>query len=291
MVYNPQMSANQASEDDQISAKIAFHKSIRMLFRPIVRMAIRRGISVNDLYTWLKALYVEEAEHFRLKGRKQSASRIAVLTGLDRKEVAHLRELSKDVDALLSQETKRTNRALRAINAWRKDSRYLDDDHQPLPLPLNDGQNSFHQLAQEHCGDITPASVLSELQRAGLVEVDGKHTVRLTNRHYIPRADSEAQFALMGQAGQDLLNTASHNIEHPKDESRLQLSVAYDELSPATRRKLKKLIDKESILLLEKLDGWLKGELSLQEDTDPESRRAGVGIYYFEDPDQQEPNP
>lgn len=265
------------------SSKVAFHKAVRKLVRPLVRMAIKRGISVNDLYTWLKAVYVEEAEGFKIEGKKQSTSRIALLTGLDRKEVARLRKLNEDIDQLLHQQTKRTNRAVRAINAWQKEDAYSIDG-EAKPLPLYGETNSLQQLTLEHCGDISVVTVLKELEQTGLVEVDQDNIVTLKDSNYIPHKDSEELLGLLGQAGHDLLGSAVYNIEQAGKASRLQLSVAYSRMNSSVTRKLKKLIEGDSYELLKKLDSWIDKELDQQEEDDDQQYRAGVGIYYFEEP-------
>lgn len=268
------------SED---SSKVAFHKAIRQLVRPLVRMAIKRGISVNDLYTWLKAVYVEEAEGFKIEGKKQSTSRIALLTGLDRKEVARLRKLNEDIDQLLQQQAARTNRAVRAINAWQKEEPYSLEG-KAKPLPLYGDTESLQQLTLEHCGDISVVTVLKELEQTGLVEVDENNIVTLKDSSYIPHKDSEELLGLMGQAGHDLLGSAAYNIEQAGKASRLQLSVAYKYMNSTITQKLKKVIEGDSYELLKKLDRWIDKELDQQEEDDEQQYRAGVGIYYFEEP-------
>lgn len=266
------------------SSQIAFHKAVRQLVRPLVRLAIKRGVSVNDLYTWLKAVYVEEAESFKIEGKKQSTSRIALLTGLDRKEVARLRKLNEDMDQLLHQQAKRTNRAIRAIKAWQTEAAYCEDG-QPKPLPLYGDGTSFQQLTVDHCGDISVVTVLKELEQSGLVEVGLDDVITLKDSSYIPHEDNEELLHLMGQAGHDLLSSAIYNINQAGKASRLQLSVAYQRMNKHVTKKLKKLIEGDSYELLKKLDQWIDQELGQQPPEDDEPQyRAGVGIYYFEEP-------
>lgn len=252
--------------------------------RPLVRMAIKRGVSVDDFYVWLKAIYVEEAEGFTIKGKKQSTSRIALLTGLDRKEVARLRKLNQDMDVLLLQQTKRTNRAIRAINAWQKEEKYSDGQGNPKPLPLHGEAPSLESLVDEHCGDVSVVTVLTELEQSGVVAVQEDGTVALKSTSYIPHEDNQELLFLMGQAAHDLLGTSAYNIEQQGEASRLQLSVAYNRVSPEVIAKLKVLIEADSLELLHKLDRWLARETDAPADDSQEKYRAGVGIYYFEEP-------
>ena len=62
--------------------------AFRKLLRPLVRILIRHGIAYAEFGEVVKSVYVDCAvEDFALPGRKTSGSRVAILTGLTRKEV------------------------------------------------------------------------------------------------------------------------------------------------------------------------------------------------------------
>ena len=68
------------------------------MFRPIARVMLRAGISWRELSDVLKTTYVEVAtEDFGIRGRPTNISRVAILTGLTRKEVRRLRDLLEDM--------------------------------------------------------------------------------------------------------------------------------------------------------------------------------------------------
>jgi len=253
------------------SQNIAFHKAIRKLMRPIIRLALGRGISANDLFTWIKAIYVEEAEAFKIQGKKQSSSRIAVLTGLNRKEVAALRRLNQDVDQLLKQSSKKTNRAIRAVRAWQQQDMYTQDG-EAIALPMYGEAPSFQSLIKEYCGDITLVSILGELNQADIISVDDNSVVHLRKDDYSLGDYNEEMLNQMGQAGYDLLNTATHNIQNIGDTSRLQWNIAYTNLNEDIASKLKKLVEQDSVNLAKKLDHWLNSEKALQEHIDNTSK-------------------
>lgn len=272
----------------------SIHKAFRQLMRPIVAFSLKYGVSANQFYIWLKALYVEIAEDMKIEGRKQTTSRIAVLTGLDRKDVAKLRALNQESDALLNQSTKKMNRALRAVNTWTTDPDFLDKDGAPKKLSIWGEDNSFEHLTKVSGGDIPVRAVLDELLRSNTVIEDEDGFISLSQKSYIPAQDKTELLTLMGQAAEDLLNTAIHNIDS-EEKSRLQMSVAYTDLNQDILDKLKKLSEVESYKLLEKINDWFNDELDKQEqenangqtDADKNSSdeikyRAGIGIYYFQ---------
>lgn len=271
------------------------HKAFRQLMRPLVSFSLKHGISVNQFYIWLKALYVDAAEDLKIEGRKQTTSRIAVLTGLDRKDVAKLRVLNQESEQLVNQSTKKINRALRAVNTWTQNPLFIDEDNNPKKLAIWGEEDSFEHLMKISGGDIPVRAVLDELLRSStVVEVEDGY-ITLVQKSYIPTEEQTEQFTLMGQATEDMLSTIIHNIEN-KDKSRLQMSVAYTELNQYILDKLKTISEVESYKLLEKINDWFNDELNQQEKNEEVDStkeifneqsikyRAGIGIYYFQTP-------
>ena len=73
--------------------------ALRLLFRPIARIMLRAGINWQELADVCKATYVEVAtEDFGIRGRPTNISRVAILTGLTRREVRRLRNLLQEHD-------------------------------------------------------------------------------------------------------------------------------------------------------------------------------------------------
>ena len=71
------------------------------LLRPLVRLFIRCGITFPALCNLLRELYVNVAEYdFALAGKEQTDSRVSLLTGIHRKEVARLRGTGAPVSAV-----------------------------------------------------------------------------------------------------------------------------------------------------------------------------------------------
>ena len=84
------------------------------ILRPLVRVLLRNGISYKTFADLAKWVYVDVATRdFGLPGRKQSVSRVSVITGLSRKEVSRVQDLPRPDDAA---EEERYNRAARVIH-------------------------------------------------------------------------------------------------------------------------------------------------------------------------------
>ena len=69
-------------------------KACRRLMRPIARMMLRAGITWKEFSELAKQSYIEVAGNdYGIAGRQTNASRVALMTGLSRREVKRVREL------------------------------------------------------------------------------------------------------------------------------------------------------------------------------------------------------
>lgn len=255
--------------------------AVANILRPLIRTLLRHGVSCNDFTALSKRLYIEQAEKsFLLPGKKQSTSRISILTGLNRKEVQRIRALP-DVDTAPPQGQSRSSRV---INGWLRDSEFIDSTGKPQNLPL-EGSNSFSSLVKKYSGDMPVRAMLDELIRSGAVKLMPDGYYELITHAYVPHQCEQEKLKIMGNAGADLLGTLDHNLDTSK-QNHLQLTLAYNNLPLEALAPFKELSKKEVNTLLRKLNK----ELSLQDrDINPKINgtghyRAGIGVYYFEEP-------
>ena len=112
----------------------AIYAAILRVLRPLIRLLLRHGVPFGTFSDLAKRVYVEVAlEEFGIPGRKQTHSRVSILTGLSRKEVLRVTRLDRPDDAETSD---RYNRAARVIGGWVRDDRYGDGSGNPAKLPL-----------------------------------------------------------------------------------------------------------------------------------------------------------
>jgi hypothetical protein len=228
-----------------------------------------------------KWVFVDVAgREFSLPGRKQSTSRISVITGLTRKEVARLREAPAPEEDRLQA---KYNRLARVIAGWRRDPEFLDADGQPAALELGDAPPSFAELVRRYSGDMTARSVLDELHRAGVVSItDGK--ARLLKDAYVPDAHAGEKLHIMGVDTELLIATIAHNLDPESGRPFFQRKVAYDNLPRESIPEFRALSAERAQQLLETLDRHLAQQ---DRDVNPANEgtgrmEAGLGVYYFE---------
>jgi hypothetical protein len=256
-------------------------RTIKKLFRPVVRMMLRNGVAFTDLAEWLKRLYVDVAEkEFAVEGRKQSVARISVLTGLNRKDVKRLLE-----EPLVQERYQASyNRAQRVVSGWMTDTDFMDGKGCAKPLDINDKEMGFPAVVKRYSGDIPPRAILDELLRVGVVEKREGCQLKLKKRGYVPHRSDEQMLDILAESGADLLESMDHNLVMPTEQSRLQLRIVYDNLPRESVDIFRDMSRDRAHEFLQSLDQFLSTQ---DRDANPQSKgqgryRAGMGVYYFE---------
>ena len=74
----------------------------RVLLRPVVRLLLKSGITWKEFAEVAKSVFVEVAtREFGIRGRPTNTSRVAILTGINRHDVAKQRELLERGDHIV----------------------------------------------------------------------------------------------------------------------------------------------------------------------------------------------
>ena len=254
--------------------------AIERLLRPLVKLLIRHGMPYGEFKDIARETYVDVADkEFALPGKKQSAARISVLTGINRKDVAALQKQAGEDQGF---QPRHHNRVYRVTNGW-----LIDPDFniagEPKELPIDDeGNINFAELVRRYSGDVTVKALLDEMLRLGAIKIS-ENSVRLVNKAYVP--DDKDRFRIAGQAAYDLLNTLDYNLSDKDSPNRIQRMVAYDDIPLEHLEKIRQMSGQEIQQLLLRINSWLaEHDRSLSKDINGTGRvRAGVGIYYFEE--------
>lgn len=261
----------------------ALARAVLRVLHALVRVLLRHGMPLPAFVDLAKRAYVDIAlREFGIPGRKASASRVALLTGMTRKEVQRLLDLPDDPGTSAGMQP---NRAARVVAGWVRDPLFHDASGNPRALEL-EGERGFDMLVRRYSGDVPTRAVLDELLRVGTVERDPDNRVRLLSRVYIPRASDIAKLGILGADVSYLIGTIDHNLQgHPDAPPRFQRKVMYDNVPVEALDAFRKYSSQQSQELIERLDAWLARN---DRDTNPAVRgtgrmRVGVGIFAFEE--------
>lgn len=269
----------------------ALHKALYKMLRPLVRLLMRHGVSYRLFADIARHVYVDVAEQdFALEGRKPSNARVAVLTGINRKDIAKLKERPHP---LAEGATDNPNACARVITAWINQTRFHSAAGHPLELPIDEhiSEPSFTELVREHSSDVPVRALLDELERIGAVNKTSDK-VKLVVNGYIPHQDMAENIRIFGTAAADLMGTMDHNIAK-LGKARIQRTVSYDNIPIELLERIRQRSTTEGEAFLLQINDWLAA-CDRKENTSligSGRARAGIGIYYFEqlaDDDSQE---
>jgi hypothetical protein len=252
------------------------------MLRPLVRILLDRGVAFDRFADLARQVYVDVAEsEFTLPGRKQTVSRISVLTGLTRKEVVRLRESTAPED---TEGAASYNRAARVVTGWIQDHPMEGTASGAAPLPM-DGPGSFAELVRRYSGDMPVRAVLDELVRVDAVRVRGTE-VELVYRHYIPPLGETRKLVYLGEDTSDLISTIGHNLTAAPAEARFQRKVFYDNVPVESMPALRALARDRGERVLDELAREMsRHDRDVNPDVQGSGRmRAVVGIYFAEEP-------
>lgn len=158
--------------------------------KPLVHLLLEVGIGHREFAEVAKRAYVDVAtEKYGIRGRKTNISRVAVMTGLTRKEVKRIRE--SDDESWQSEKVKPVPASV-VLQHWVMDKDFVDEQGEPLVLPFSGVTPSFSDLVKEYAGDIPPGALRTELIRSGAVEELDDGMLKLLRRTF-RFIDSEAQ--------------------------------------------------------------------------------------------------
>lgn len=258
-----------------------FSATMRIL-ASLTRILLRNGVGYSAFADMAKKAYVNVAmEDFTIQDRKQSISRISILTGLHRKEVKAIQQavIAGDESPL----DEKGNRAARVISGWRQDPQFLDEQGQPARLPLKGDGATFETLVKRFSGNMPARAVLDELERVDAVIRTTDDQVQLNTLSYLPKGDEQMKLHMLGTDVSELVATIDHNLEVNHEHAYFQRKVSYDNLPQQVLARFHQISSAKAQALLDELDRYLARR---DRDTNPAVKgtgrhTAGIGIYYF----------
>ena len=271
---------NQTSPNSQ-APNARLTNTLAAVLRPLVPLMLHRQITYPQLAAMLKAIFVEVAEEeFRNGQKRQSDSRIHLLTGVHRKDVKRLRETSADASPLPA--TVSTGPQL--IAQWLGDPDYVTPDGKPLPIPFKEievGKPCFESLVKRVVKqDIRARVILDEWLRLGVAEFDGEY-VTLNSGAFTPEKGFEEKAFFFAKNIRDHIAASSGNLlgEQPLHFDR---SVYYDQLSAQSVKELKLLANELGMQALTAMNNAAMAKQKTDQDKQSAKHRMNFGIFSYD---------
>ena len=268
------------------SSQIRLMDAVAVCLRPLARMLLRAGIGYKQFAELAKTAFMQEALGERdSRGRTTNLSRVAVRTGLSRKEVARLRVRlatgtasgTDDGDSVYH-----SNHAARVLQLWYSDSRFLDSSGSPMALPFAGEEPSFSSLVRAAGGDVPAGAVRAELFDASSVVELADGLLRPVKRYFVPADVGEELVVGFTHIVTPVLEGLARNTDLECTQPFIQRLAYSDRLMPSAIPHFREVARDRASEFVQVIDDWL----SLHEaKTDPlagDNCRVGLGVFYYE---------
>jgi hypothetical protein len=262
--------------------------ALRMLLKPVIKLLVSQGVTHGDFSEAAKDVYVDVAISEFDKSNKINQSRIAILTGLTRKEVKNVIDRAINAAPL----NKDYSRPSRVLAGWHSDPKYIGPYGVPLELPYEssvEGVPSFTALVRTYSGDMAPKQMLVELVRIGAVIELENSTLKAVRREFVPDALSPELLERLGKVGRYFFSTVAANIEKKDVDAGYFDRRVFAEigLAPQSIVEFDSLIKDKGQEFLEELDNWFVSK-EKKDMNHPERKHTGlIMVHYVVEGDEE----
>ena len=259
-------------------------RAVRHVLHPLVRLLLAQGLTYPWLADMLKGIFVDVADRdFQLAGKRQTDSRVSLLTGVHRKDVRRLRDEDGDRSSRMPPAV---SLGSQLVARWVTTPRYLDEEGVPIPLARlasQGGELSFEALVATVSKDIRARAVLDEWMRLGVALLDADDRVILNSEAFVPARGFDEKVFYFGQNVHDHVSTAVDNVIGVEP-AQLERSVHYDTLTPQSVAELERLAGRLGMQALKSLNRRA-AELAARDAEDPAAvERMNFGVYFHREP-------
>jgi hypothetical protein len=267
------------------SVKENLGRSLRMMLKPLAKLLIAQGITHREFSEAAKEAFVEVAlRHFQ-KGENLNRSRVAIVTGLTRKEVANV------ISRAMAQvpQGKNFSRPGRVLHGWHNDPDYTGPYGMPLEIAYDSAKNdgeppSFVHLVKTYSGDQSPLQMLDELLRAGAIVKLDDNTYKPVRRDFEPQSLSPKLIERFGDIGFNLFSTLAANVQKKGQGEGIfdRAVISNQRLAESELVEFKEYLNTRGQAVLEEMDNWLTRTVSEKdENTSTQSYETGVAMLQY----------
>lgn len=220
------------------AAKSTFYRLLPLTLKPIARLCLRHSLHIQDVIEAAKIAFISAAqEELTRTEERASDCKISTMTGIHRRDVVRIgraQEIRPEPQGLVS----------RIIGQWQHDKRFTTHSNQPRILPFEGEESLFRILCRTVTNDVTPGTILHELERVGAVE-RVKTGLRLTVSSNLSTRDIEQGMKLLSRDSFHLFEAVESNLFGEDSVPNLHLQTQYDRVSPRALKKIRQWLLKE----------------------------------------------
>ncbi len=270
-------------------------RAIHRALRPLIRFLLSRGITFPAFAETMKQAFVLVArDDLPLEGKRDTDSRLSILTGIHRRDIKRIREV---IEAPASRppgaapdESRRNpteiSLSARVIALWTGLEEYRDGAGNPKPLARfarHGGEQSFEALVRQINRDIRPRALLDEWLRRGAVSVDEQDRLCLNVNAFMHTQHLEDKAHYLAMNVHDHIAVVAHNMEGAEPPL-LERCVYYGRLTPESVQELEALAREEGMRALQKINARAL-QLKQRDEAQPNATdRMNFGVYFYRTP-------
>ena len=260
-------------------------EALALVLQPVARLMIDHGLQLPAMVELLKNALVNEAVGaYGLADKGSSDTRIALLTGVHRKDVRRLRETP--VTATPPSPT--VSVAASVVARWISEPRFLNADQTARALARTPrrgsaGEPDFTTLVAEVSRDVGARAVLDELERLGVVTLSADGYASLNATAFVPHEGQNELFHFLAASVSDHLSAAVHNLA-PDRSSPLMLdqSAFSQDLSDEQARQLQQQARRLWSGVLQQFLQTSSVAEQRSEGTEGPKHRIRFGVYFHD---------
>lgn len=254
------------------------------LMEPIVSLLIRAGVTHRAFTKLSKQVFVKvAAREYGIAGRETNDTRIAMLTGIDRREVKRLKMQALEA-ATEAPNLQNQNRVTRLLSGWHQDPDFLDANGKPIELKIKGEHPSFESLANRFGGDVTVSALLSEMIQGEVVEKNSDGKLSALSRYYIPSQHDIDALVRASAVIKDFSDLLVHNLYLADPEKNtpfnFERTAINTNMSPEMLEAFQEFLNTEGQTFLENVDQWLTDHESPTEHAQT-NITLGAGAYFI----------
>ena len=255
--------------------------ALKRVLRPFVKLMLANNLSYTFAIDLLKTLFVEVADQdFTIDDKRQTDSRISLMSGVHRKDVKRLRELQPNAEDVMPGNV---SLGSQLIALWNANPAYVDVDGVPKPLPrfASDGMDaSFEGLVRSLSTDIHPRAVLDEWLRLGVAQLDKDNFVHLTTDMFIAQEGFDEKVYYFGHNLHDHASAAVSNVIGQRP-GFFERCVHYDELSQDSLMAIADFAQKQGMKALRGVNKVADEAATADKNANNAKMRMTYGVYFY----------
>jgi hypothetical protein len=258
--------------------------ALLIALRPLARALLRVGIGYREFAEISKTAFVDIAtKDYGLRGRPTNISRVAVMTGLTRKEVRRIRNKTEAGDETY---IARSTPMSELLHRWHTEDDFLDHAGAPKVLSFDGPGLTFSELVRRFGGDIPPGAMRTELKRIDAIVEQDDGTLKALKRH-TTGADLHEKFInnLIFAVYPAALALAHNTSNDPDGVAWIQRTAKSQYIRPDDLKRIRRVAGDRLAEFAESIDDLFAAYESLYKRDAIESpqRAVGVSVCFFEE--------